>query len=109
MVGSRPRGPEDRALESCRGDQLPPRDTPVLALRRLPLVDQPPHLLEDLLRKEAGDQTADDAEGREEEARHDSQYCGEVPGAGFEPACPEGQGGLSAPRITNFATRAPQS
>src|SRR4051812_48317488 len=62
--------PEDRALDGRRRDQLAPRDPPVLALGGLLVVDQPPHLIEDLLRQEAGDQAPDDAERREEDATH---------------------------------------
>jgi hypothetical protein len=64
------RGPEDRAFDGERGEHLRLRDVPVLGLRRLVLVDQPPDLLEELLAEEPGDQARGDAERREEELAH---------------------------------------
>src|SRR5436190_10909770 len=105
VVRRHPRGAEDGALQRGRGDQLGPRGQPVLALRRLLLIDEPPDLLEHLLADEAGDHAAEDAEGDEDElgdARERSDSHCAVPGAGFEPARPEGQGILSPQRLTKF-------
>src|SRR3954452_12849173 len=70
------RGAEDRALDGRGGDHLGPRRLAVLALGRLLVVDQAPHLLEQLLAEEAGQQAGDDAEGREEELHAAKVYPG---------------------------------
>src|SRR5205085_12701534 len=62
-----PGAPEDAALEDGGQDHLAEARVAVLRVRRLAFVDHPPELLEQLPAREAGDQSADDAERDEEQ------------------------------------------
>jgi hypothetical protein len=54
---------EDRTFQKQRGCELGELRLPVLGLRRLFVVDQAPHLLEDLLADHAGQKAAENAYG----------------------------------------------
>src|SRR4051795_10214063 len=58
VVERRARSLEDRALQGGRGHDLGHRRVAVRRLRRLAVVDDPPRLLEQLLRYEAADEAA---------------------------------------------------
>src|SRR3954447_16802829 len=66
---------EDRPLDEQRRDQLRPGEFPVLGLRRLLFVDQPPDLFEDLLAEDPSDQAEDDADRGED----DLHFCASPP------------------------------
>src|SRR5882762_966622 len=61
---------EDRTLKEQCGDQLWPREFPMLGPRRLLVVDQAPEPFEDLLSHQPGEQPGEKTDRRENELHH---------------------------------------
>src|SRR5207248_21918 len=93
VVDGGPGAPEHCPLEDRRGDQLAEARIAVLGLRRLPVVDHPPELLEQLPACEARDQSPDDAERDEEQLQKQVHAWNVYPSASRVGICRKAKGG----------------
>lgn len=74
MVYSTFDDPEDGALDRQCGDQLRPRNLPLVGLGSLLVVEHPPECLEGLLGSEAGEEAGPDPDRSEKELHWAEMY-----------------------------------